>query len=57
VKKAAFSLHPGKGGFIRTTLAPINERKDSHPVGFFEAMILVALVVGAVALARFFVAH
>jgi hypothetical protein len=57
VKKAAFSLHPGKGGFIRTTLAPINEQKDSHPVGFLEAVIVIALVASSIYLARLFFAH
>lgn len=56
MKRALFKLDAGKGGFIRTTLAPISERGVPR-LGAMDVLMVLALVVGAVAVARVLVAH
>lgn len=56
MKRADFKVLPGKGGWIRTTLAPINE-KHSSSFGVADVVMLSALVLGVIAVARLFIAH
>ena len=56
MKRAEFKVLPGKGGWIHTTLAPIND-KHSSSFGVADIVMLGALVVGIIAVARLFIAH
>ncbi len=53
---SSFRLQPTKGGFIRTTLAPINDKRDGR-FGFLDLVMFLALVIGSVAVARVLLAH
>jgi hypothetical protein len=56
MKRLNFRTAPGKGGFIRTTLAPIHAQDD---LGFDlkDLTKLLLLIFGCLAVARFLVAH
>ncbi len=56
MKRALFRVDAGKGGFIRTTLSPINERTGPR-LNVLDVVMVLALVLGAVAVARVFIAH
>ena len=56
MKRAAFKVQPGKGGWIRTTIAPINDRREAT-VGFADVLMCMALVAGMITLARILLAH
>jgi hypothetical protein len=56
VKKSAFKVVPSGSGFIRTTLAPINSKRDSK-FGLWETFEVVALVGGITLIMRFLLAH
>jgi hypothetical protein len=56
MKRAAFKVHPSKGGWIRTTIAPINDRREAT-LGLSDVLMFMALVVGTVAVARVLLAH
>jgi hypothetical protein len=56
MKRARFKVLPAKGGWIRTTIAPVNERHGA-PFGLTEIVMLSALVFGIIAIARVFIAH
>jgi hypothetical protein len=56
MKRAGFKVLPGKGGWIHTTLAPIND-KHSNAFGVADVLMLGALVAGIIAVARLFIAH
>jgi hypothetical protein len=56
VKKAVFRATPGKNGFIRTTLTPVND-KNCVKFSLWDMFTLGALVVGGLALARVLMAH
>ncbi len=47
---------PGKGGFIRTTLSPINDRTDPSFTAL-DMTMLVFLVCGMLFLVRFLVGN
>jgi hypothetical protein len=52
MKRANFRAVAGRGGFIRTTLAPVHDRRDSR----FDAMdmtMFMLLIFGAVFVVRF----
>ena len=56
MKRAAFKLHPAKGGWIRTTLAPLNDKRDAH-FGAMDMFMFFALVAIVVAVARALIAR
>ena len=49
-------VYRAKGGFITATIAPL-PRKQERKFGLFDATIIVALIVGPIALMRMLVAH
>src|SRR5258706_11275485 len=54
--RAIFKAGPKKGGFIRTTLAPVNDKSDDR-LWFFDVAMLLALVGGGIAIMRYLLAH
>jgi len=56
MKRSAFKVQPAKGGWIRTTIAPINDRREVT-FGVSDVVMFAALVVGMVAIARVLLAH
>ena len=56
MKRASFKVLPAKGGWIRTTIAPINER-HAGTFGLTDVVMFSALVFGVIAFARIFIAH
>jgi hypothetical protein len=56
MKRAAFKVHPDKGGWIRTTLAPINDRHEAS-LGVVDVVMFMALVLAVMAVARVLIAH
>jgi len=56
MKRADFKVLPGKGGWIHTTLAPVND-KHSSSFGLTDIVMLSALVLGVIAVARLLIAH
>jgi hypothetical protein len=56
MKRATFKLVPAKGGWIRTTLSPINDKHEAR-FGFMDLTMFLALTIGTVALARVLLAH
>jgi hypothetical protein len=55
MKRAAFNVQPAKGGWLRTTLAPINDKHES--VGVPQLLIFLSLVLTMGAIARVLIAH
>ncbi len=55
MKRAAFKVHPDRG-WIRTTLAPINDKR-SYSFGLLDIVMFSSLVVLLVAVARVFIAR
>lgn len=56
MKRADFKVLPAKGGWIRTTIAPIND-KHSSTFGMSDVVMLSALVLTVIAVARILIAH
>jgi hypothetical protein len=56
MKRSAFKVQPAKGGWIRTTIAPINDRREAR-FGVSDVVMFGALVLGMVAVARILLAH
>ena len=56
MKKAVYRADPERGGFITTMIAPLN-RKRQFRFGVVDAVLVFALVIGAVGLMRLLVAH
>ena len=56
MKRAAFKIHPAKGGWIRTTIAPIGD-KQMLTFGPLDLVLLTTLVAAVVAVARVLIAH
>jgi len=56
VKKAVTKGGRSKAGFIRSTVAPVHDDHDTR-FGLVDVMMIVALIGGTVAIARFFLAH
>ncbi len=54
VHKAVFKADSRKGGFIRSTIAPVNDRKEPG-FGAWDAMELSILVFGVLLAMRFLV--
>jgi hypothetical protein len=55
VKRAVFKVQP-KNGFIRSTLCPVNDRRELR-LTWGDLLTLAALVIGGLALARVLLAH
>jgi hypothetical protein len=55
-KRASIKLHPGRGGWIHTTIAPIQDRTCSR-FGLVDLAMFLGTLVAMLALARFFLAH
>jgi hypothetical protein len=56
MKRAAFKAHPGTGGWIRTTIAPISDKHEAR-FGVLDAVMLFALIGLVVGIARALIAH
>ena len=56
VKKAVTKGGRSKAGFIRSTISPVHDDHDSR-FGLVDVMMIVALIGGTIAIARFFLAH
>jgi len=56
VNRAIFKAGPKKGGFIKTTLAPVNDKSDDR-LGALDVALLLALVGGGIAVMRYLLAH
>jgi hypothetical protein len=56
MKRADFKVLPGKGGWIRTTIAPVND-KHAGTFGLFDVVMFSALILTVIAVARVFIAH
>lgn len=56
MKRAGFKVLPDRGGWLRTTLWPIN-RKNEAGFGPMDIFMLMGLVLGTIAVARVLIAH
>ena len=56
MKRAGFKVSSGKGGWIHTSLAPVND-KHSGSFTLADMVMLSALITGVIAVARLFIAH
>jgi hypothetical protein len=56
MKRAEFKVLPGKGGWIRTTIAPVNDKQE-YTFGLTDVVMFCALVLGLITVARVFIAH
>lgn len=56
MKRAAFKLASGKGGWIRTTIAPLNDKREAR-FGMMDAVMFCTLVSVVVAIARVLIAR
>ncbi len=55
MKRAAFRLGQAKGGWLRTTLAPLNDRQTTFRV--VDIVMFGTLIGAVVAVARVLIAH
>jgi hypothetical protein len=55
MKRSAFKVQPEKGGWIRTTIAPINDRQETF--GVSDVVMFATLVLAMIAVARVLIAH
>jgi hypothetical protein len=56
MKRAQFKVSPAKDGWLRMTIAPVNER-HAGTFGLTDVIMLSALVFAVIAAARLFIAH
>lgn len=56
MKRATFKLAPGKGGWIRTTIAPLNDKREAR-FGVMDVLMFFTLVTVVVAIARVLIAR
>jgi hypothetical protein len=56
MKRAGFKVFPGKGGWLRTSIVPISD-KQAGTFGLTDGVMLFALVLGVMLVARIFLAH
>ena len=56
MKRAIFKVLPTKGGWLRTSIVPIGDRRGAS-FGFVDALMFFALVVVVMAIARLLLAH
>jgi len=54
MKRASFQLHTDRG-WLRTTLAPVNDRRETR-FGIVDILMLLALVLGTMGIARILIA-
>lgn len=54
VHKVTFKADPRKGGFIRSTIAPVNDKKEPG-FGFWDVLELSAIVCGVLLVMRYLV--
>jgi hypothetical protein len=57
MKRAGFKIQPEKGGWLRTTLWPVNHRHDVPFFRLVDILMFFALVGLTVAIARVVLAH
>jgi hypothetical protein len=55
MKRAGFQLHSERG-WIRTTLAPVNDKHEAR-FGVIDVVMFLALILGTVGIARLLIAH
>jgi len=56
MKRVNFKVFPDRGGWIRTTLSPIND-KNTSSFGLADVVMFCALILGVITVARVFIAH
>jgi len=56
MKRADFKVMPGKGGWIRTTIAPVNDR-HAGSFGLVDVVMFSGLVLAVIVVARVLIAH
>ncbi len=56
MKHAGFKVQPDRGGWLRTTLCPINDKHESN-FGLADILMFGALVCATIAIARVLIAH
>ena len=56
MKRAVYKVQPTKNGFIRSTLCPVNDRRELK-LTWGDLLTLAALVIGGLALARVLLAQ
>jgi len=56
MKRASFKIQPDRQGWLRTTLWPISAKQNVR-FGPLDVFMLLALVLGTVAVARLLIAH
>jgi hypothetical protein len=56
MKRATFKLATGRGGWIRTTIAPLNDKREAR-FGAWDAFMFFTLIGAVVAVARLFIAR
>ena len=56
MKRSSFKLHAVRGGWLRTTLSPLNDKRHAT-FGLLDAVMFMAVVAVVVAAARIFLAH
>lgn len=56
MKRAGFKVLPGKGGWLRTTIVPIND-KNAGTFGLTDAIMFCGLVLAIMAIARVLLAR
>lgn len=56
MKRAILRLDTGKGGWIHTSIAPVNDKHEAR-FGMVDVLMLASLVFGTVAFARVLLAN
>jgi len=56
MKRAEFKVLPGKGGWLRTSIVPIND-KQAGTFGLGDTIMFCSLVLAIMTLARVLLAH
>jgi len=56
MKRAEFKVLPVKGGWLRTSIVPLNN-KQAGTFGLGDALMFFSLVVAVLTLARILIAH
>jgi hypothetical protein len=56
MKRAEFKVFPGKGGWLRTSIVPINA-KQAGTFGLTDTVMICAFVLAVMTVARILIAH
>jgi hypothetical protein len=56
MKHAGFKAHPGKGGWVQTTISPIHDKREAR-FGAMDIVMFIALIAVTIGVARFLLAH